>query len=458
MMTPYMKIPATPPDWARLFRERSQEPGTIEKLVAPLPEDRGKRMRYYHWDEILRHEPPPGLDHELWWLKLKFARSQQYRTVPLKSTSGQSFKFTDAPLQEFLHRIDQDAGGKIEVPEEIVNPSTKDRYYISSIIEEAITSSQLEGAATTRQVAKEMIRTDRKPKDIHERMILNNFRTMKRIREFQKDRLSPEVVFEIHRSITKDTLDDPSSAGRIRLDTDGQRVVRDTEGTIYHTPPAAEDLAARIQLMCDFANGEVPDIFIHPAIRAIILHFWLAYDHPFVDGNGRTARALFYWSLLRNKYWLVEFVSISNIILRAPKQYYRAFLHTETDEFDLTYFIVFNLRVLIRAIEQLHAYIERKSREVRELQAHIRATSLLNHRQRALISHALKHPGAVYTHTSHQRSHSIAYGTSRSDLFELVEKGLLEKGKSGKLFVYRASTNLEQKLRELSADWQTEVS
>lgn len=450
-----MRIPAAPPDWTRLFRERSREEGTIEKLVAPLPEEGGRRQRYYHWDEILHRDPPSGLDHELWWLKLKFARNQQFRTIPLKSTSGDSFKFNETPLQELLHRIDQDAGGKIEVPEEIINPNTKDRYYISSIIEEAITSSQLEGAATTRQVAKEMIRTDRRPKDIHERMILNNFQTMRRIREFQNDKLSPEVVFEIHESITRNTLDDASSAGRIRLNTDGKRVVRDPEGVVHHTPPPEHELATRMQLMCDFANGELPQGFIHPVIRAIILHFWLAYDHPFVDGNGRTARALFYWSLLRNKYWLVEFVSISNIILRAPKQYYRAFLYTETDEFDLTYFILFNLRVLNRAIQQLHSYIERKSQEVRELQAHVRATSLLNHRQRALITHALKHPGAVYTHTSHQRSHVIAYGTSRADLFDLVQKGLLEKGKSGKSFVYRASPDLENRLRLLSSDWET---
>lgn len=58
--------------------------------------------------------------------------------------------------------------------------------------------------------------------------------------------------------------------------------------------------------MCAFPNGHLPDTFIHPAIRAIILHFWLGYDHPFVDGNGRTARALFYWAMLRQNYSLFE--------------------------------------------------------------------------------------------------------------------------------------------------------
>ena len=65
--------------------------------------------------------------------------------------------------------------------------------------------------------------------------------------------------------------------------------------------------------------------FLHPVIRSILLHFWVAYDHPFVDGNGRNARALFYWSMLRHGFWLAEFFSISHEILKAPRKYYRAF-------------------------------------------------------------------------------------------------------------------------------------
>jgi Fic family protein len=56
-----------------------------------------------------------------------------------------------------------------------------------------------------------------------------------------------------------------------------------------------------------------PDKFIHPVVRAIILHFMIGCGHLFVDGNGRTARALFYWSVLHQKYRLMEFISISCI-------------------------------------------------------------------------------------------------------------------------------------------------
>jgi Fic family protein len=78
------------------------------------------------------------------------------------------------PVLEMLHAIDRDASGHVSASEQITNPHTKERYVQSSLVEEAITSSQLEGASTTRKVAKEMIRSGREPLDRSERMILNN--------------------------------------------------------------------------------------------------------------------------------------------------------------------------------------------------------------------------------------------------------------------------------------------
>jgi Fic family protein len=81
-------------------------------------------------------------------------------------------------------------------------------------------------------------------------------------------------------------------------------------------PLANPDLPERMRALCAFANMRTGvDGFVHPIVRAIILHFMLAYDHPYVDGNGRTARALFYWSALKDGYWLIEYVSISRIII-----------------------------------------------------------------------------------------------------------------------------------------------
>jgi Fic family protein len=243
-------------------------------------------------------------------------------------------------------------------------------------------------------------------------------------------------------------LDDPTAAGRFRRD-DEAIIVGDAEDGVFHVPPPAGELAVRMQAMCEFANGKTPDYFVHPVLRSMILHFWLAYDHPFVDGNGRTARALFYWSMLHHGFWLFEFLSISRILRKAPIQYARSFLYTETDDNDLTYFLLYQVEVIQRALEELHQYIEAQSQRVKQMEQNLRGTLLLNPRQRALVSHALRHGQQRYTIEEHKNSHGVAYQTARTDLLDLVERGVMESRKVGKTWHFSPATDFEAKLARL---------
>ena len=128
--------------------------------------------------------------------------------------------------------------------------------------------------------------------------------------------------------------------------------------------------------------------------------------------------------MLRQGYWLFEFVSISRAILRSYIQYLRAFLHTESDENDLTYFLVYHAKVIRDSISFLREYIDEKSRRLARVQAELRGMVALNHRQRELILHALKHPGFSYTYESHRASHGVVHQTARTDLLGLAAKGL----------------------------------
>jgi Fic family protein len=294
-----------------------------------------------------------------------------------------------------------------------------------------------------------MIQEGRPPRTRSEKMILNNYEAMRYIRQFIDKPLTPELVFEVQRIVTTGTLDESDGSGRFR-NADENIVIEDETGARLHTPPPAAQLPARLQAMCDFANQSQLEEFIPPAIRAVLLHFWLAYDHPFVDGNGRTARALFYWSMARSGYWLCEYVSISRILKKARAQYARAYLYSESDDNDATYFILYQLKVLLVAIQDLHIYLARKAREIREADDLVRRASklhaALNPRQLALVNHALKTPGHQYTVQSHQKSHDVSYETARSDLLGLAGEGLLEQRKSGRSFVFVAMNDLRAKL------------
>ncbi|MBA7680673.1 hypothetical protein ES703_88994 [subsurface metagenome] len=442
-----MRKPKSPPKleaiWQQIKADPTQAARFFDMISSPMVD------KYLHWDKLRYHTPPEGFSNEQWWLAIKKQRQSLFKQLPLTDKHKKTFQYlTNDFITETLHQIDRSVTTFNRMPEQIKNTDTKNRYYVNSLIQEAFTSSQLEGATTTRLVAKEMIRTGRLPCDKSEQMILNNFAAMKRINRLKDESLSKELVFDIHQLVTEKTFDNSSAAGRFRTANEKIHVI-DMYNEVFHDPPPADQLGERMTAMCDFANGKTPKYFIHPVIRAIILHFWLAYDHSFIDGNGRTARALFYWSMLRRRYWLFEFVSVSQIIVKAPAKYARAFLQTETDDNDLTYFIIYHLDIIRQAIKVLYEYIERKTKRLQAIENQLRGIIVLNHRQRALISHALRHPHQKYTFKSHQISHNVVYQTARTDLFVLEKRGLLKSQKVGKTWYFTAVSDLEEKLSKL---------
>ena len=442
-----MKIPDAPPPTGELLAGLSG--GQLHAaLAAGRPVD--GRGRYLHWDEMRRRTPPEGLTHEAWWLGTALARRAMARTLPILDAAGQPFRFSNVDrVQELVHRIDQQAGGNVlSGGEAVIGPRARDRYAVSSLIEEAITSSQLEGASTTRRVARAMLHSGRPPRDRGERMILNNFAVLEAAGELAASGrpLAPDDVLGLHRVVTEGTLEDERDAGRLQ-DADDERIaVVRQDGTVLHGPPPADGLPRRLERLCAFANGEAGEGFLHPVVRAVVLHFALGYDHPFADGNGRTARALFYWSMLRSGYWLAQYLSISSVLRRAPARYARSYLHAETDRGDLTYFVLHQLEALARALESLGDYLERKRGEQRRAERLLRDRPGLNHRQHVLVGDALRDPGASFTIEAQSRRHRVAYATARADLLGLEAAGLLGRQRAGKKFVFRPGAGLEARL------------
>lgn len=440
-----MRIPKPPPDIADLLKTVGADQKKLLEVMQSVSSGTGGK--YLHWDDLLYRHPPEGLTHEEWWLGLKMARLAAASRVPSmldKKEEAFSYNLTE-PIPERLHEIDLRAGGRIEMPSQVTNPETRDRYYIESQIEEAITSSQLEGASTTRRVAKQLIRSGRKPSGRSETMIFNNYLTMKMIVELKTEKMTPELVLQIHENVTRNTLDEPTAAGRFRNSSEDV-YVSDREGQVMHRPPHADTLEERMESMCAFANGASEEPFIHPVLRSIVMHFWLGYDHPFVDGNGRCARALFYWSMLHHGYWLCEYISISRILLKAPVKYGMSFLYTETDDNDLTYFLLHQLEVIRRSIEALHRFIRKRTKQLKHLESLVQNLDTFNHRQRELLSHAMRNPGHQYTIKEHQTLHDVVYETARTDLLELHQRGLFLVKKQGRMWVFIAPGNLDERL------------
>lgn len=399
---------------------------------------------YYYWDKWKYIAQDWKFDPKKLWFAVKITRLSHNVLKPF-GDNGFAFEIrVPAIVQQYLHEFDINLSGSLH-GDNIIPSQERNRYLISSLMEEAIASSQLEGAATSRKVAKEMLENNRKPQNHSEQMILNNYLAMKWIVEHTKESITQSNLKQLHRILTGNTLSNESDAGTFRKDNE-IKVVDTQTGDILHTPPSFEQLDRLMEQFCHFANDkDKTSFFIHPIYKAIILHFLIGYIHPFVDGNGRTARTVFYWYLLKKGYWLIEYLSVSRIILSSKTQYAKAYLHTEFDNNDLTYFSIYNLQCIHRALEDLKKYVQRKNAEKQHVIAMLRNTDF-NDRQIAIIQDIIQEETTTFTVQQIENRFNVSNQTARSDLNDLVEKKILQTRKSGHKIQFLPEKNYLKRL------------
>lgn len=408
-------------------------PHANERIVELILNDEFNKLinevneNYYYWDKVKYLKPPPEVRIEEVWAIAKIRRSN----TPHKIKFGEyAFSwFLNTRLQELLHLFDLNIGGTLE-SKSIIPNDDKNRYLISSVMEEAIASSQIEGAITTRKKAKEMLRKNINPRNKSEQMIVNNYVSIQKILEWKNEDLTKDKLLELHRMVSNYTLDNKEDEGRFRDDNE-VKVVDAVDGEVVHYPPDFSKIEHLIKELCVFFNKEKKDVFIHPIIKGCIIHFMIGFIHPFVDGNGRTARALFYWYLLKKGYWLTEYLSISRMILKSKDQYAKAYIYTETDDNDLTYFINYQLRTMKLAFESLREYIQRKIEEKRKITDFIRIDDI-NERQALMLKWIYEEPSLVLSVKEIETRLSVSNQTARTDLQGLTDLGYLEAIKMNK--------------------------
>lgn len=408
---------------------------------------------YLPWEKE-KYKAPTGFSPEVWWSLLQLARNPQELERSLVSASGECFTLSFIPeVQRLLHEIDLKCGVNSVTFSEPALKQTSSTFFRThlqrSLCEEAISSSQMEGASTTRAIARQMLVEKRQPRDRSEQMIYNNYKTIEKLEQWKEEPLSEALLFKIHRSITEETLAD-EKRGRYRLEGD-KVVVTDSFDKVVFVPPPATLLPERIKRIIEFANRTESSngIFLHPVLKAILLHTLLAYEHPFCDGNGRTARALFSWYLLRAGYWQTSYVSLSRELSKKRKDYDHAYLAMESCHFDTTYCVLVNLRAFHDALQSLHNHLSEKIASgalVRE-----QLGDILNARQLELLDHSLRHKDYPYKPAEHANWHHISLNTARADLLDLEHKGYLKKSYQGKAQVFHATTLFTKQFQNYAA-------
>lgn len=429
-----------PPNWRKIFSseliQKSLKSDGLKELTKKADKD------YVYWIKFKYFPMPAGFTPEEAWAYLRFSRMSNTETIPVKGINNANFTFTITKnMYQKLSFIDSNTSGFLSADVEKPSVNQKSQLIISGLTEEAIASSQIEGANTSRKVAKQMLLSQRKAKTRDEQMIINNYQVMQRLQDWKDLDLSLQMLLDIQQNITVNTLADSNDSGRLRTDEDGINIINSTTGEIVFSPPKAEFVKNELERLIQYANNfESEDEFVHPVIKASILHFWLAYLHPFVDGNGRTARAIFYWYLLKRNYWMFQYLSVSRIIKKSKIQYDNSFLYTEFDENDLTYFLSYILKTVVISIRDFSDYYNKKLEKEKIVEELAGELGEFNTRQINLLqdlNNNKSHRIDVNTHRSQNR---ISYETARTDLEYLVHKNLLDKIQSGRKFVFVPNT------------------
>ncbi|MBP9727316.1 MAG: Fic family protein [Gammaproteobacteria bacterium] len=400
---------------------------------------------YLHWEELRYKTWIPKKfatesAKEVFWSLLRIKRAIDSTITPIRDKNGACFKVNARNYNEFLHIADKELAGNFMgiAP---LSEASKKQFISRNLIEESIASSQLEGANTSRAVAKKMLLEGRKPNNHSEQMIVNNYQAMLKIeQELCNKDLSFELICELHSIITDKTLaEDKKGKLRETFDKHGERLkVIPWLNEVTYVAPDKEFVEAELPKLIDFANDKNTNNaeFIHPIIKAIMLHFWIGLLHPFEDGNGRLARTLFYWYMLKHGYWAFKYLSLSEKIKKSSKQYSMAYIYSEQESHDLTYFIQYNIEKLKIARKDFQEYIEKKLKENISTVQINQEKYHLNERQTKLLHYLHQETENRTNIAAYQLSYVVKKGTAIADLKKLVEKKFLRKKKLGRNTFY----------------------
>lgn len=431
------------PDFSIISDERKEY---LEKNADELSKkcNLGKYIdeEYYPREKLKYEEVPSDFSNsEELYFTIRCLRRGNATSV--KSSNWEYFKINIPPfVQKLLSELDRKW---IELQSDINFTQSEKNYFSQEwILEEAISSSQIEWAQTTANVAKEIIIRNREPKNKHEIMIVNNYQAMLFITNEIKDVvLSKEVLLDLQALLTRNTLDDEWKSWRFRTDEDNIVVMDAITWEIYHKPPTEEVMKEEIKNLIDFANDK-DETFIHPFIKATILHFWIWYLHPFCDWNWRTARAIFYRYL--NKKWYRDFtyIPISRTIKNSKKQYWDSYIYSEQEWHDLTFFLVYIAQKTRQAFKEYREFIKKQKEEHNKLQVIISSTYnvLLNERQLSLVNYFIKNPEKYINNSIYQNQYKVSPNTAKTDLLWLKEIGLLQTKYGWSFINYYATKDL----------------
>lgn len=187
---------------------------------------------------------------------------------------------------------------------------------------EAFASANYEGARVTRLATAGLLEPPRlRPRSRGEWMIANVYDALVAARDDACLPLSFAKILWLHGIVGRNAMDDPADAGAFRR-SDDIVVGNALTGEVIYRPPPAALVPRLVDDLCAWHN----DADEEPFVKAVLLHYFTGWIHPFADGNGRTARVLFAWSCARHAGLAgIWHLSLSSVIAQDWRPYNKGY-------------------------------------------------------------------------------------------------------------------------------------
>lgn len=254
--------------------------------------------------------------------------------------------------------------------------------------------------------------------------VLDYIKALEKIPEVAKKvPFTSDDVLKVHKLVTKDTLENPKDEGAFR---DRQVVVGNRiTGEVIFTPPQTKQVPHLVEEFLEWLNSQETNE-IDPVVEAGIAHYEIVRIHPFVDGNGRTARIMATLVLFKRGFDAKRFFALDDYYDHDRRSYYAALKNVDQKTFDLTGWLEYftdGVAVSIKAVRNKVLGLSKNIKFLKE-----RGQVALTERQMKIVEQIIAHDKVTVGDISEM------FGVSRQaalkEMVKLVDLGVVKlKGK-----------------------------
>jgi len=263
---------------------------------------------------------------------------------------------------KILNNISQIMAGREVVEHSKLIPKWELKLKKEARVHNAHSSTSIEGNKLTLEQVKalaenkEVVATEKDKKEV-----LNYLKTLDSIPEYaSKKTTSVKLFLKIHKTVTIGTLRDNKDCGafRKRQVFVGRRIFDGTsfKEIVEYMPPKTKDVPQLTAEFLDWLNLDKTKE-VNPVISAGIVHYEIARIHPFIDGNGRTARLIASLALYKSGFDHRRFFALDDYYDENRSAYYAALKTVQANKGDITKWLEYFTDGVLYSINKVKDFI-----------------------------------------------------------------------------------------------------